>query len=91
MLERAPWVGGLSMTTERRGFRFDLGGHRWFTKNAWLEAWFQELMQGELVTVDRQSRIYFGGRYFHYPIRIRNVLHEVLRAIERRRCPRRPI
>ncbi len=33
VLERAPWVGGLSMTTERQGFRFDLGGHRWFTKN----------------------------------------------------------
>ena len=66
VLERAPWVGGLSFTHERDDFRFDLGGHRWFTKNTWLHNWFLELMRDELVTVDRISRIYFGGRYFDY-------------------------
>lgn len=74
VIERAPWVGGLSLTWEHEGFRFDLGGHRWFTKKEWLDDWFHELMQGELVTVDRISRIYFGGRYFDYPVRIGNVL-----------------
>lgn len=74
VLERAPWVGGLSLTVERDGFRFDLGGHRWFTKKDWLHEWFLKLMEGELVTVDRVSRIYFGGRYFDYPVGIRNVL-----------------
>ncbi|MDJ0849065.1 MAG: FAD-dependent oxidoreductase [Myxococcota bacterium] len=77
VLERAPWVGGLSMTAERNGFRFDLGGHRWFTKNEWLEAWFQELMQGELLRVERRSRIYFEGRFFDYPIRIPHVIREL--------------
>jgi protoporphyrinogen oxidase len=74
VLERAPWVGGLSLTWERDGFKFDLGGHRWFTKEEWLDEWFRTLMQGQLVTVDRISRIYFGGKYFDYPIRIGNVL-----------------
>ena len=74
VLERAPWVGGLSMTVERNGFRFDVGGHRWFTKKKWLNDWFVELMREELTTVDRSSRIYFDGRYFDYPPRIGNVL-----------------
>ncbi len=74
VLERAPWVGGLSMTREHKGFRFDLGGHRWFTKKTWLNDWFCELMEGELVTVNRISRIYFGGRYYPYPIQIFKML-----------------
>lgn len=74
VLERAPWVGGLSLTWERDGFRFDLGGHRWFTKKDWLHNWFLALMEGELVTVQRISRIYFGGKYFDYPVALGNVL-----------------
>ena len=74
VLERAPWVGGLSMTWERDGFRFDLGGHRWFTKKTWLNDWFVRLMEGELVSVRRISRIYFGGKYFDYPVALTNVL-----------------
>lgn len=74
VLERAPWVGGLSLTWEHEGFRFDLGGHRWFTKKEWLDQWFRRLMEGELVDVQRTSRIYFDGRYFDYPVSIGNVL-----------------
>ena len=74
VLERAPWVGGLSLTWERDGFRFDLGGHRWFTKKDWLDQWFRRLMEGELVDVKRTSRIYFEGRYFDYPVAVMNVL-----------------
>ena len=74
VLERAPWVGGLSLTWERDGFRFDLGGHRWFTKKDWLDQWFRRLMEGELVDVKRTSRIYFEGSYFDYPVAVMNVL-----------------
>ena len=73
VLERAPWVGGLSITWEQDGFRFDIGGHRWFTKKDWLHNWFLRLMEGELVTVHRTSRIYFGGKYIDYPVKIGNV------------------
>jgi protoporphyrinogen oxidase len=73
IVERAPWVGGLSITWEKNGFRFDIGGHRWFTKKDWLDRWFHDLMEGELVKVNRISRIYFGGNYIDYPVKIGNV------------------
>lgn len=74
VLELKDQVGGLCITLDQGGFKFDLGGHRWFTKNQELHKWFLELMKGELVTVDRISRIYFAGKYFNYPISIKNVL-----------------
>ncbi len=74
VFERNPYLGGLCVTYEHLGFRFDLGGHRWFTKNQELHDWFLKLMEGELVTVDRVSRIYHDGKYFDYPISIKNVL-----------------
>lgn len=77
VLELKPYVGGLCATFESNGFRFDLGGHRWFTKNQDLHNWFLKLMEGELVNVKRTSRIYFNGKYFNYPISIKNVLRNV--------------
>ena len=74
ILEKQEYVGGLCHTIVRDGFRFDIGGHRWFTKNEELNAWFKKLMRDELVEVDRISRIYFDGKYFSYPVRIKNVL-----------------
>ena len=74
VLDRNDYVGGLSLTTEKNGFLFDLGGHRWFTKNEALNDWFKRLMAGRLVSVERTSRILFNGKYFDYPISISNVL-----------------
>jgi protoporphyrinogen oxidase len=74
VLELHDYVGGLCRTEEVNGFKFDLGGHRWFTKNKELHQWFLKLMEGELVTVQRTSRIYFDGKYYEYPISIKNVL-----------------
>lgn len=73
VLERNDFVGGLCRTVEHRGFRFDLGGHRWFTKNMDLDRWFRRLMEGELVRVERRSRIYHDGRFFDYPVSLGNV------------------
>ena len=74
VLELNDYVGGLCLTVERNGFKFDLGGHRWFTKNKELHEWFLKLMEGQLVTVQRTSRIYFDKKYFDYPVSIKNVL-----------------
>lgn len=68
VLERNSYVGGLCLTVEQDGYKFDLGGHRWFTKNEDLNRWFRRLMEGEIVMVDRISRIYYGGKFFNYPI-----------------------
>jgi protoporphyrinogen oxidase len=74
VIERNRYVGGLAATFEHRGFKFDLGGHRWFTKNEDLNSWFRRLMSGELVLVDRISRIYHDGQYYNYPIRLKEIL-----------------
>ena len=74
VLERNDYVGGLCLTVHDENYKFDLGGHRWFTKNEHLNRWFRRLMDGEIVMVDRVSRIYYGGKYFNYPVRIGDVI-----------------
>ena len=73
-LERNDYVGGLCRTVRDRGYKFDLGGHRWFTKNEALNNWFRRLMEGEIVLVERISRIYYGGKYFNYPVSFKDVM-----------------
>lgn len=75
VLERNTFVGGLCRTLHtENGYKFDLGGHRWFTKNESLNNWFRNLMEGELVDVERISRIYYSGKYYFYPIRFGDIL-----------------
>ena len=74
VLERNDYVGGLCRTIEEDGYRFDLGGHRWFTKNEDLNDWFKRLMIDELVMVNRISRIYYDRKYFYYPIQAGDIL-----------------
>jgi protoporphyrinogen oxidase len=76
VLERNSYVGGLCRTVEENGFRFDLGGHRWFTKNEDLNDWFRRLMKDEIISVNRVSRIYYGGKYFYYPVQFGEVLRK---------------
>ncbi len=68
VLERDPAVGGLAKTVVRGDFRFDLGGHRFYTANRAVQAFLHDLMGGELLTVPRKSRILLGGKYFDYPL-----------------------
>jgi len=65
-------VGGLSRTHETDGFRFDLGGHRFFTKKNQLNQFLQNLLPGELLMVGRSSKIYLRGKYFNYPPTLMN-------------------
>jgi protoporphyrinogen oxidase len=74
VLEKLDYVAGLCHTLIKGDFRFDIGGHRWFTKNDELNRWFIHLMRDEIVKVNRVSRIYFEGKYFSYPISIKNVV-----------------
>ncbi len=69
VLESAEAVGGLARTVARDGFRFDLGGHRFFTHDARVEGFVRELLGDELVTVPRASRIYLRGKWIEYPLR----------------------
>ena len=74
VLEREPALGGLARTIVRGAFRFDLGGHRFFTRDKGIEAFLRELMGGELLSVPRKSQILLRGRYFDYPLRPLNAL-----------------
>ena len=69
VLEQDPrYVGGLARTIEYKGFRFDIGGHRFFSKNAEIEALWTELMGERMRVRDRLSRIYYRGRFYKYPL-----------------------
>ena len=67
-------VGGLAKTVCYKGFRFDIGGHRFFTKVAAVSELWHELLGPDLLRRPRLSRIYYGGRYFDYPLKAANVL-----------------
>jgi protoporphyrinogen oxidase len=81
VLEKAPFVGGLARTLRRQTefgeFKFDIGGHRWFTKNDELNGLFREVVAEELLWVNRTSRIYFDGKYVDYPLKISNALKAI--------------
>ena len=67
-------VGGLARTVEYKGYRFDIGGHRFFSKNGEVEELWTEILGDEMLTRGRLSRIYYRGRYFAYPIKAINAL-----------------
>lgn len=70
-------VGGLSRTVERDGYRFDIGGHRFFSKSQEIEDLWTEILGADLVERSRLSRIYYRGRFFAYPLRGGNVLRNL--------------
>jgi protoporphyrinogen oxidase len=67
-------VGGISKTVEFEGFRFDLGGHRFFTKLRPIERLWNEMLGDEFLTRPRLSRIYTRGKFFAYPLVARDVV-----------------
>jgi protoporphyrinogen oxidase len=71
------YVGGLSRTVEYKGFRFDIGGHRFFSKSAEVEALWTELLGDEMLERPRLSRIYYNGKFFAYPVRAGNALRNL--------------
>ena len=78
VLEKDPkQVGGLARTVEYKGYRFDIGGHRFFSKNQEVEDLWTEILSAEMLTRDRLSRIYYRGRFFAYPIKAFNALRNL--------------
>jgi len=67
-------VGGIAKTVEYNGYRFDLGGHRFFTKFAQVQRLWEEMLGDELLLRPRLSRIYFDGKYLAYPLQARDVV-----------------
>src|SRR5436190_8024538 len=75
VLEKDPGqVGGLARTVAHKGYRFDIGGHRFFSKNEEVEELWTEILGDEMLNRGRLSRIYYRGRFFAYPIQAFNAL-----------------
>ena len=78
ILEATDVVGGISQTAERDGWRFDIGGHRFFTKVQPVEnLWHEILDDDEFLQRPRMSRIYYQGKYYDYPIKPLNALRNL--------------
>ncbi len=86
VVEQDPqYVGGIARTVCYKGFRFDIGGHRFFSKNPEIEKLWTEILGDRMLVRERLSRIYYRGRFFKYPLEVRNVL-ENLGAVESMAC-----
>ncbi len=74
VLEQGDRVGGISRTETYKGYRFDIGGHRFFTKIGEVTDLWYEVLGDEFIKVPRLSRIYYDGKFFDYPLSMKNTL-----------------
>src|SRR5437764_8723228 len=74
VIEQDDRVGGIARTVEYKGFRFDIGGHRFFTKVAAVNDLWRRMLGPEFLRRPRLSRIYYGGKFFDYPLKPMNAL-----------------
>jgi protoporphyrinogen oxidase len=77
VLEAEGLVGGLAKTEVRDGYRFDLGGHRFFTKVKEVDDLWHEIMREEFLRRPRMSRIYWNGKFLDYPLRGVDVIRKL--------------
>ncbi|CAB4913625.1 unannotated protein [freshwater metagenome] len=85
VLERDAVVGGLSRTEVRDGWRFDLGGHRFYTKSPEVEALWHEILGADLLLRPRLSRIFYDGKFIDYPLSAQELVRK-LGPVELARC-----
>ena len=85
VIEAEGTVGGIAKTVEFNGYRFDLGGHRFYTKLKPIQRLWEEALGEELLLRRRLSRIYFRGHFFNYPLRAEDVFRG-LGVVESARC-----
>jgi protoporphyrinogen oxidase len=75
ILEKDPeFVGGISRTARYKNYRFDIGGHRFFSKSSEITAWWRRRLPDDFIQVHRMSRIFYGGKFYDYPLRAFNAL-----------------
>ena len=77
VLEAENQVGGIAKTAVRDGYRFDLGGHRFFTKVKEVDDLWHEIMREEFLKRPRMSRIYWNKKFLDYPLRGPDVIKKL--------------
>ncbi|HEX8102272.1 MAG TPA: NAD(P)/FAD-dependent oxidoreductase [Solirubrobacteraceae bacterium] len=85
VFEAEDQVGGIAKTEVRDGYRFDLGGHRFFTKSQEVDDLWHEVMKEEFLKRPRMSRIYWNGKFLDYPLNGMDVIKK-LGPVELTRC-----
>jgi len=74
IIEKDLVVGGISRTVRYKGYRFDVGGHRFFTKVPMIQAIWEEILGDDFLERPRMSRIFYDNRFFDYPLKPLNAL-----------------
>ncbi|MFQ3671674.1 MAG: NAD(P)/FAD-dependent oxidoreductase [Verrucomicrobiia bacterium] len=75
VLEKDPhYVGGIARTVRYKNFRFDIGGHRFFSKSAEITRWWHDRLPNDFISVRRLSRIFYNHHFFDYPLKAFNAL-----------------
>jgi protoporphyrinogen oxidase len=77
ILEQSDKVGGISRTETYKGYRFDIGGHRFFTKVIEVQRFWHEILGDKFIKVPRLSRIYYDGKFYNYPLSLLNTLQNL--------------
>jgi protoporphyrinogen oxidase len=85
VVEAEGTVGGIAKTVEFNGYRFDLGGHRFYTKLPSIQSLWEEMLKEEFLVRSRLSRIYYRGHFFNYPLLAEDVF-KGLGMLESARC-----
>ena len=79
VIEKDPvYVGGISRTVNYKGFLFDIGGHRFFSKAQEVVDLWHEILPNDFIERPRLSRIFYDGKYYSYPLNA----FEALRNLE---------
>jgi protoporphyrinogen oxidase len=75
VLEKDPkYVGGIARTVDYKGYKFDIGGHRFFSKSQEIENLWSEIIGADMLERPRLSRIYYQKKFYHYPLKPINAL-----------------
>ncbi|UCG72781.1 MAG: NAD(P)/FAD-dependent oxidoreductase [Chromatiales bacterium] len=77
VLEMSASVGGIARTESHNDYRFDIGGHRFFTKVKEVDDLWHEVMGEDFIRVSRLSRIYYRGKFFAYPLQLLGTLRNL--------------
>lgn len=74
ILDKNKTVGGLARTYEYKGYRFDVGPHRFYTKNHEVLQIWRKFLRHDLIEVTRLTRIFYKDKLFYYPVRLRDIV-----------------
>lgn len=77
VLEKDTYVGGISRTVKYKGYRFDIGGHRFFTKVDRVHEWWMDILRDEFLLRPRLSRIFYNDVFFDYPLKPASALRSL--------------